>query len=160
MQDVHYSYGGMGPVMRYAGPPVFVLMALLFAFLAYVAIANFHKMEPPYEAAFIPLLSLLVIPMCLAGAYMIVKHGPSLSCEYLVRQETMHVLKDSHELFRFQLPDADIRYRMLARVFVITPPHDHRRTLVIMNNGRYETAPFLEIKTRLLSLPNTRKGLW
>lgn len=160
MQDIHYSYGWMGPFMRYAGPPIFVLMALLFVFLDYAAIANFHKMESPYEAAFIPLLSLLVIPMCLIWTHIIARHGPSLSCEYLIRQDTMHVMKGGHELFQVHLPDADIRYRMLARVFMITPAHDHRRTLVIMNNGKYETASFVEIKTKLLSFSNVRKGLW
>lgn len=160
MRSIEYSHGFMGYVLRYLGAPVLILLSGVFIFIDYLILINWGSMDSLVDVAVLPAISLFMIPLLWAGAWMCLSHGRAFTCSYEITPNELKVFEKGKEVSTINVSLAEIRYRWLFKAFLVSHEGLEGGSVVLMNNAQRESGAFSEIKDMLLPLDNTRKVLW
>ena len=160
--QIEYSYGFLGYFIKYFGIPVFIIMLLTSIFVSYLILAEKYYLENPFNAAFLLLLFMVMIPYCLKGIFYFYKGKEYFTKKYIFTDDLLSVHDRQGNIDIFPIEDIKkIVYLKALSTFEIHFDNKYPGPIVLMNNGQNQTKSFVDLKQYLLGL-NTQifRKIW
>ena len=155
MEDINYDYGFLGVFMTYFLMPFALMLALMMGFLAY-AVAIYPGNTGFFSGVMLPIFLVFSAFLCIGGAVVSPKYAYSYSRNYRISNRELQVLRRETVEAVVPLDDAEIYYRLLTRVIEINHPALRNGVLLLMNNHRFESSMFYDLKRYFLDNHNTK----